>query len=170
MKKIIYSVLLVLICTNFIFSEENFDKISQNDDKKAQTVQSSRLNFINEAYKYLNTPYKYAGVDKNGIDCSGLIYRCALDSLDKAMPRSSTGIADFVKRIENADIQPGDLLFFNTFGNKVSHVAIYIGDGEFIHSASAGSKTGVILSSLTENYWKNCYLFAGRILPKEDIF
>ncbi len=156
MKKIIVFVLLIFLCISCVSAQEK--------------VESPRLNFINEAYKYLKTPYKYASASKSGMDCSGLIYRSALDSLNKALPRRAVDIANYAKKIKRSDIQPGDLLFFITFGKKISHVAIYIGDGEFIHSASAGKRTGVIISSLTEKYWKKRFVSAGRILPKEDIF
>lgn len=136
----------------------------------AQPPESPRLDFINAAYKYLKTPYKYAGITKEGMDCSGFIYRSALDGLEITIPRSTKGLAGFVKRISNKEVQPGDLLFFHTVGNKLSHVGIYIGNGEFIHAASQGEHTGVIISSLDEKYWKNTYRFAGRFLEEEDIF
>lgn len=156
MKKIIFLCINIVLLSCFCFSENS--------------SQSKRLSFINNAYKYLNIPYKYAGTDKTGMDCSGLIYRSALETLNLSLPRSAAAIASFVSKIENKDIQPGDLLFFNTVGNSISHVGIYIGNGEFIHSASQGAKTGVLISSLKEKYWKNTYRFAGRILPKEKIF
>lgn len=136
----------------------------------AQLPESPRLDFINAAYKYLKTPYKYAGTTKAGMDCSGFVYRAALDALEISVPRSTKGLADFAKRISDKEVQPGDLLFFYTVGNKVSHVGIYIGNREFIHSASQGKHTGVIISSLDEKYWKDTYRFAGRILDPEDIF
>ncbi|MGF7107805.1 C40 family peptidase [Treponema pedis] len=159
MKKIIFYMLIVLFAGLNLFSE--------------QPPESPRLSFINAAYKYLKTPYKYACADSGGMDCSGLIYRASLDSVKIALPRSASGIASFAERIEDSDIQPGDLLFFNTTGTageKISHAGLYIGGGEFIHSASQGPAIGVIISSLEEKYWKNCYRFAGRILPKEEIF
>ncbi len=159
MKKIMFFsvyLMLLLSCVS-----------AQGANKK---VDSPRLKFINEAYKYLKTPYKYASASKAGMDCSGLVYRAALDALNKSLPRRAVDIAKHAKKIKRADIQPGDLLFFITFGKKISHVAIYIGEGQFIHSASDGQKTGVIISSLTEKYWKKRFVSAGRILPKEDIF
>lgn len=160
MKKIVFYllILLFLVCYSI-----------QNEAQAEQTKQTPRLNFINAAYKYLKTPYKYAGTTSNGMDCSGLVYKTALEALNISLPRSSSGIAKFAKRIKDSEIQQGDLLFFVTTSNKnkISHVAIYIGSGEFIHSASHGPKTGVIISSLNEKYWKSCYRFAGRIIQEE---
>ncbi len=159
MKKFIFFTAYVFLILSIVQAEQTNEK-----------VDSPRLSFINEAYKYLKTPYKYAGASSTGMDCSGLIYRSALDSVNKPLPRRASEIATYAKRIDNAEIQPGDLVFFVTYGEKISHVGIYIGEGEFIHSASAGPRTGVIISALSEKYWKKCYRFAGRILPKEDIF
>ncbi len=158
-KNLFYIIIFLLSSASFLWAE--------------QPPESPRLSFINAAYKYLKTPYKYANADVNGMDCSGLVYRSSLDSVKIALPRSASGLASFAKRIRNEEVMPGDLLFFNTAGTtveKITHVAIYIGGGEFIHSASEGPATGVIISSLEEKYWKACYRFAGRILPEEDIF
>lgn len=158
-KAFVYTVVFVISTAMFLSAEQPSD--------------SPRLRFINAAYKYLKTPYKYASADKTGMDCSGLVYRASLDSVNITLPRTASGIASFAERINEADIQPGDLLFFNTSGtagNTISHIGIYIGAGEFIHSASSGPTTGVIISSLEEKYWKACYRFAGRILLKEAIF
>ena len=67
-------------------------------------------------------------------------------------------------------MQPGDLLFFNTAGANISHVGIYLGADLFIHAASEGRRTGVIISSLKERYWHKAYRSAGRITEPEDIF
>ena len=130
---------------------------------------SQRITFINNALNYLGTPYRYGGRSAKGMDCSGLIYRNGVDVLELQMPRRSDAIAEYSKRITDEEIQPGDLLFFNTAGG-ISHVGIYIGAGKFIHSASAGSRTGVIISNIQESYWKKTYRFAGSIMKPEDIF
>lgn len=106
MKKVFFLYLIIILFPCNSFPEEN------------KNAESKRLSFINTAYRYLKTPYKYAGTDEQGMDCSGLIYRSALKSANISLPRSAAGIASFVERIKDADIQPGDLLFFNTVGKK----------------------------------------------------
>lgn len=67
--------------------------------------------------------------------------------------------------INTSDALPGDLVFFHTTGDgAVSHVGLYIGNGQFISAVSDGPNTGVILSSLNENYWKTRYIGAGTLL------
>ena len=60
-----------------------------------------------------------------------------------------------------SELQPGDLVFFNTSGRGIGHVGIYLGGGQFIH---ASTSRGVVISSLYESYYANTYLYAGRIL------
>ena len=130
---------------------------------------SQRIAFVNNALRYLGTPYRYAGHSSKGMDCSGFVSRSVLDVLDMKLPRSSAAIAEYTKRITDAEIQPGDLLFFQA-GRRISHTGIYIGAGQFIHSASDGPKTGVIISSIQEKYWKKTFRFAGSIFKSEEIF
>ena len=130
---------------------------------------SQRIAFVNNALNYLGTPYRYAGHSPKGMDCSGFVSRNGADVLKLQMPRRSDAIAEYAKRITDEEIQPGDLLFFNTAGG-ISHVGIYIGAGKFIHSASDGPRTGVIISTIQEPYWKKAYRFAGSIMKPEEIF
>ena len=135
----------------------------------SSSKESQRIAFVNNALRYLGTPYRYAGHSPKGMDCSGFVFRNGADILKLQMPRRSDAIAEYTKRITNEEIQPGDLLFFNTAGG-ISHVGIYIGAGKFIHSASDGPRTGVIISTIQDPYWKKTYRFAGSIMKPEEIF
>ncbi len=130
---------------------------------------SERIAFINIAMSYLGTPYRFAGKSAKGMDCSGLVYRSVLDAFKKKVPRRSDALAQYTQKIRDEDIQPGDLLFFKTT-KRISHVAIYLGAGKFIHAASDGPRTGVVISDLHEPYWRKTYVLAGRIIDKESIF
>jgi probable lipoprotein NlpC len=129
---------------------------------------SARDRLLATAREYLGTPYISGGADATGMDCSGLVWRSALDGPGLQIPRTAATIAGAAERIDDGAIEPGDLLFFNTTG-RLSHVGIYLGGGTFIHAASDGPRTGVIISSLSEPYWKKTYAFAGRILKQERI-
>lgn len=125
--------------------------------------ENQREELILAAKNYLGTPYRYGGASKAGIDCSGLVYMAALDSGLAALPRTARGMYNKVKRISDSERQAGDLVFFSAYG-LISHVGIYLGDGKFIHSASDGPSTGVIISNLSENYWKRHYFSSGRFI------
>ena len=157
MKKGFCFLLVIVMCCNFTFcqimeSEKN-SEVHNESEQTDSTQTDDRLALVNEAMKYKGTPYKYASATTKGIDV-----------LDISLPRSSSGIASFCTKLsEKAEPQIGDFLFFNTTGKGISHVGIYLGDGTFIHSASDGPKTGVIISALNESYWKKCFLFYGSI-------
>ncbi|ULQ58945.1 C40 family peptidase [Brucepastera parasyntrophica] len=136
--------------------------------KNTQTI-SPRTLFIQSAQSFLGIPYIRGGSTRNGFDCSGFIYRAALDGPEIALPRTVIALSDVSLRIADTEMMPGDLLFFNTTGS-ISHVGIYLGNNEFIHSASEGRRTGVIISSLSESYWQRAYRYAGRILDEEEIY
>ena len=130
------------------------------------TPAEARQKVIEAAKKYIGTPYLYAGITVNGLDCSGFIYVSYYDALGVSTPRSAAGIHSWAEAIPLANAQPGDLLFFRTGNtNAITHVGLYIGDRQFLHAASAGSKTGVIYSNLDEQYYVNTYASAGRALP-----
>ena len=137
---------------------------------KAAAYRESRLRVINAAEKYLNTPYQYGGLDRRGLDCSGLVYLSFQDALGVTIPRNTWSMYSWVEKIQLSEARPGDLVFFATTGQgTASHVGIFTGNDRFIHSASEGPSTGVIYSTLDERYWSRTYLGAGRVLPSVDI-
>ena len=116
--------------------------------------------------KWYGSNYVYGGESKKGVDCSGLVVQVYKDVFNKILPRTVSeqrklGTAVVTK------LEPGDLLFFRINGT-ISHVGIYLFNNKFVHAASAGSKVGVIKSSLDEPYYKERYIFAKRVvsLPK----
>jgi probable lipoprotein NlpC len=143
---------------------------SASPEEKAQAVREVRFKVIGAAGKYEGAPYRYGGIDRNGLDCSGLVYVSFRDALSVSVPRTTTGLYAWVEKIPAEHvIQPGDLVFFKTNNTgSISHVGIYIGDGRFIHAASEGPATGVMYSALDEKYWHRTYAGAGRALPEGD--
>ncbi|MFP3090676.1 NlpC/P60 family protein [Treponema sp. TIM-1] len=129
--------------------------------------QEVRSQVIAAAEQYQGTPYRYGGTDRQGLDCSGLVYRSFRDALGIDVPRTTAELHAWAEPIQEANLMPGDLVFFNTTG-PLSHVGLYAGKGKFIHAASSGQQTGVIYSELSARYWKNTFAGAGRILPSGD--
>ncbi|MDR0302680.1 MAG: C40 family peptidase, partial [Treponema sp.] len=140
---------------------------SASPAEKEQAYTDARNKVIDAAAKYENVPYRYAGTTRSGLDCSGFIYVSFKDALGVSTPRSSTGLYTWAEIIPLDKAQPGDLLFFKTgSGGTITHVAIYLGSRRFIHSASSGPNTGVIYSTLDEQYWSRAYVAAGRAFPE----
>jgi len=132
------------------------------DDVKSRHYNIPQIGaLIEEASRWLGVPYRYAGNDKKGVDCSGLTSQVYLRTLNVKMPRSSREQQQWCINIKKENLQPGDLVFFATGSNRnrVSHVGIYIGNGDIIH---ASSSRGVIVSNLGEKYYHNRYHSSGR--------
>jgi len=138
--------------------------------ERAAAFREARLQVLAAAGKYEHTPYRYGGLDRRGLDCSGLVYVSFHDALGVDVPRNTWGLYSWVEKIPMENVNPGDLVFFKTSGNgSVSHVGIFVGDRRFIHAVSEGPVTGVMYSSLDERYWARTYTGAGRALPEVDI-
>jgi hypothetical protein len=118
---------------------------------------------IEEARSYLGTPYVYGGVSRNGVDCSGFVYCVFNNVMDIQVPRIVSELFQAGMPV-TGELLPGDLVFFNTTGNGASHVGIFLGEKEFIHSASEGPRTGVTIDNLDTSYYKTRYLGARRII------
>jgi len=121
---------------------------------------------VGTALEVMGTPYKWGGTDANGFDCSGLI-QYAYGRHGLIIPRVSRDQIRYGTRVDAdlAALRPGDILGFAVNGRRISHVGLYVGDGQFIHSASGGVK----LSSLTSDdpdsrWWQRRWVAARRIL------
>ena len=120
---------------------------------------------LDTAFSYLGTPYKHAGVTRKGMDCSGFV-STTFKAIDVPLSRSSQEMATQGKRIKLKNVRVGDLLFFKTLRhNRISHVGMVVDvqdrEIKFIH---ASSKRGVVISSLSENYYKKAFRMAKRVM------
>ncbi|MDR1689941.1 MAG: C40 family peptidase [Clostridiales bacterium] len=128
-------------------------------------IESPGNKIINYARKFLGTPYVWGGTNLNkGVDCSGFVYSVMKD-FGITLNRSSRQQYQNGYTVSKANLNVGDLVFFDTDrGGYISHVGIYIGGGQFIHSSSSKRTWGVTISSLSEAYYTNTYYGAVRIL------
>lgn len=115
---------------------------------------------VSRAAKYKGVPYVFGGTTTKGFDCSGYVQYVFKDCKAK-LPRLADEQALQGIFVTQKQLRPGDLVFFTTYAAGASHVGIYAGDGQFW---SASSSKGVILSSLKDNYWKQRYYGARRVL------
>jgi len=112
---------------------------------------------------WLGTPYKYGGNTKSGTDCSGFVSSVYMEKEKMSIPRTTRDGFKNGKSIDKDDLVVGDLVFFSRQGNgkNVSHVGIYVGEGNFMH---ASTSLGVTITPLEDNHWKALYLGARRYL------
>ena len=100
----------------------------------------------------VGVPYRYGGnTPKGGFDCSGLIIYVYQKSVDIKLPRTVEAMSRKGQSVEGQPPAPGDIVFFNTTGEKYSHAGIYVGQGRFVHAPSAGGT--VRLEYITKPYW-----------------
>jgi cell wall-associated NlpC family hydrolase len=119
------------------------------------TVSGSAGNLISIAASKIGSPYVWGAKGPSSFDCSGFtsyVYKHFGYSITRT---SSSQRSDGVG-VSKSKLQAGDIVCFS------GHVGIYIGDGDFIHAANP--KKGVIISSLSESYYKKNYITARRIL------
>lgn len=113
---------------------------------------------------WLHTRYRFGGTSRRGTDCSGFVYRLYQTVYDTNIGRqSSADLMSKTARVTKDDLREGDLVFFNIRsrrGGRASHVGVYLEDGKFAH---ATTRHGVIISRLSEPYYKRTYLGAGRV-------
>lgn len=112
----------------------------------------NRDTLVAEARKYQGVSYRYGGTGPDGFDCSGFT-QFVYSYCDISLPRSSVDQYTAGRAVQESDARPGDLVFFKINYRRVSHVGIYLGDGQFIHAPSPGKK--VSIASIGVNYWKS---------------
>ena len=118
---------------------------------------------VNNSMGFLGMPYRLGGNGEQdgGIDCSGLVRTVYQRTLGKILPRRAADQAAATQSIAKDDLQPGDLVFFNTMQRAFSHVGIYVGNNQFIHSPRSG---GVVrIENLDVGYWKSRFNGARRV-------
>ena len=114
---------------------------------------------VNYASKFLGKPYVYGATGPNAFDCSGLT-QYVYNKFGIGLSRTTYTQVEEGTKVKRSDLKAGDLVFFNTEGS-ISHVGIYIGDGEFIHAPRTGKP--VMVSSLSDGYYSEKYATARRI-------
>ena len=112
----------------------------------------------------VGVPYVYGGnTPRGGFDCSGLIVYVYNKAADIKLPRTIQLMSAKGRGIDNQPPAPGDLVFFNTTGEKYSHAGIYVGQGRFVHAPSAGGT--VRLEQIDSPYWAARFTEARRLTP-----
>ncbi len=126
----------------------------RGNSRKAQIL-------LSMARQFVGVPYVWAGRSPSGFDCSGFIYY-VFDQLGYGLPRMADGQFEVGVPVSRNSLEPGDLVFFETYEPGPSHVGIYIGNDQFIHASSGAGH--VTVTPLNKAYYRERYLGARRIL------
>lgn len=119
------------------------------------------------ALAFIGVKYRYGGVSPDtGWDCSGYVYHVFREAAGVILPRDAASMSGKGQPISRRELQPGDLVFFNTLKRAFSHVGIYLGDNRFIHAPASGK--AVQISNMASEYWARRYDGGRRIALAEE--
>ena len=123
---------------------------------------------ISTAMGFIGVPYRRGGSSaETGFDCSGFVRAIYEQAKGMVLPRRANEQAAATEVIDKKDLQPGDLVFFNTMRRNFSHVGIYVGDNKFIHAPRSGSEIRV--EDMGVRYWARRFNGARRVAASEDL-
>ena len=115
------------------------------------------------AFSLIDIGYRFGGSNPDtGLDCSGMVSYLYDKVTGARLPHNAAAIARIARPIDRSDLQPGDLLFFNTRRKPFSHVAIFVGNDRFVHAPSSNGK--IRLDSLSEGYFAKRFESARTLL------
>ncbi|MDD5389064.1 MAG: C40 family peptidase [Gallionellaceae bacterium] len=148
----------------FLLTVLSVSSFSQAEETLSDSV-VSRAKPLLKALSMIGTPYKFGSNNpEKGLDCSGFVKYVYKETADVSLPRSAKDMSHEGEAVAKEELEPGDLVFFNTRKRPNSHVGIYAGNGEFVHASSTRSKQ-VTVSRLDQSYWAKRFNGARRVLP-----
>ena len=143
----------------FMSEKGLFDRVAA----QANSVAHRASDLVVTAMGFLGVPYRRGGntID-TGFDCSGFVKAMYEQTIGLVLPRKAHDQAAATQKIDRKELQPGDLVFFNTMRKAFSHVGIYVGDNKFIHSPKPGAQVRV--EDMNTSYWDRRFDGARRVL------
>ncbi len=117
---------------------------------------------LDKALGLLGIRYRWGGnKPETGFDCSGFVSHVFREGLGLDLPRSAKAMSLAGEIVAKDELQPGDLVFFNTMRRAFSHVGIYLGDNQFVHAPRRGGR--VRIEDMSGRYWTKRFNGARRI-------
>jgi cell wall-associated NlpC family hydrolase len=121
-----------------------------------------REELVQQALAAVGVSYRRGGESpRAGFDCSGLVVHVYKEALGLSLPHNALAQSKVGRPVSAAELQPGDLVFYNTRNRKYSHVGLYLGDGRFVHAPKPGA--AVRVERMSVRYWTRRYNGARRI-------
>ena len=138
---------------------------SSSSNSGSTSVSSSASSVIAYAKTLLGKPYVWGAQGPNSFDCSGFTYYVFKNKAGIVLPRTSSAQSKYGTSVSWSNLKAGDLMFFDTNGannGQVSHVGLYIGNGQMIHASSSQRK--IVITGVNTSYYKNAFVNARRVL------
>lgn len=131
-------------------------------------ISATTSELVVTAMGFLGVPYRRGGnsAESGGFDCSGFVKAIYEQTVGMVLPRRAEQQAAATQAVPKQDLQPGDLVFFNTMRRAFSHVGIYVGDGKFIHAPRSGAQVRV--EDMSGSYWQRRFNGARRVAGDDD--
>lgn len=149
------------VSSSYLSSTKPSNSSSSTDSSTSSKVDK----VLNFASQQLGKPYVWGAQGPNSFDCSGLTYYVYKNAAGITLPRTSVEQSKYGTTVSKSNLKAGDLIFFDTSGPNdggVSHVGIYVGNGQMIHASSSQKK--IVKVSVETSYWNNAYVRAKRVL------
>ncbi len=138
------------------------EQTTQDSASKSPSWSSTAQEIILHAISQTGVKYKYGGIaPDSGFDCSGFVRYVFQQAANLTLPHGARAISQVGTKVSKDELQPGDLVFFNTLRSVTSHVGIYVGNNRFIHSPSAGGTISV--TDMNDAYWAKRFTGARHI-------
>ena len=152
--------------TGYVSSSYLSSTKPSNSSSSTDSSSSSKVDkVLNFASQQLGKPYVWGAQGPNSFDCSGLTYYVYKNAAGITLPRTSVEQSKYGTTVSKSNLKAGDLIFFDTSGPNdggVSHVGIYVGNGQMIHASSSQKK--IVKVSVETSYWNNAFVRAKRVL------
>lgn len=149
------------------FTQAGKAYFSRAADKLVDSVSGRSESLINQAMEFIGVRYRWSTeAPQSGLDSSGFVAYVFKDKLGFLIPRKTSQMTRVGKSVSRDELQPGDLVFFNTMRLTFSHVGIYVGDNKFIHSPSKGASVRV--DDMGSLYWDKRFDGARRLDGSDD--
>lgn len=166
MRKILF-LLLVALCATWsaVHAEETAAQMPDLSNSSNSSFMSRAMTSVEDtldrALDFIGIRYKRGGSSpETGFDCSGFVRYVYNETLGLVLPHNAKAIAQQGEHVEKIELQPGDLVFFNTMRRAFSHVGIYLGNNQFIHAPRSGTRVRV--EDMSDRYWSRRYNGARR--------
>lgn len=159
-KPVLPSTVAPIICPTTQIPAE----ITKNEENTKTSLfgnlHSVKERIMARAKQLLGTPYGFGSKEATQTDCSGFTQQ-VFSQFGVSLPHSAAEQAQYGKDVDSNDLQVGDLMFYHTYKDEPSHVAIYAGDGQIIHASYKNRR--VQYDAINKGYYKQRFMYAKRL-------